>query len=53
MGVLGPQWMGFVAAAFESNHVVQTLRHWQQDTDLAGIRDAAALAKLPQDAQGE
>ncbi len=27
--------------------VQQTLRHWQQDTDLAGIRDAAALAKLP------
>jgi tetratricopeptide (TPR) repeat protein len=23
------------------------LRHWQQDTDLAGIRDATALAKLP------
>ena len=29
----------------------QTLRHWQQDTDLAGIRDAAALAKLPADEQ--
>ena len=27
----------------------QTLRHWQKDTDLAGIRDAAALAKLPAD----
>jgi tetratricopeptide (TPR) repeat protein len=27
--------------------VQQALRHWQQDTDLAGIRDAAALAKLP------
>jgi hypothetical protein len=25
----------------------QTLRHWQEDTDLAGIREAAALAKLP------
>ncbi len=23
------------------------MKHWQQDTDLAGIRDAAALAKLP------
>ncbi len=23
------------------------LRHWQQDTDLAGLRAAAALAKLP------
>jgi eukaryotic-like serine/threonine-protein kinase len=31
--------------------VVQTLRHWQQDTDLAGIRDAAALARLPADQQ--
>jgi tetratricopeptide (TPR) repeat protein len=25
----------------------QALRHWQQDPDLAGIRDAASLAKLP------
>ena len=25
----------------------QTLEHWQQDADLAGIRDAAARAKLP------
>jgi serine/threonine-protein kinase len=29
--------------------VVRTMRHWQQDTDLAGLRDAAALAKLPAD----
>ena len=27
------------------------MRHWQQGSDLAGIRDAAALAKLPADAQ--
>jgi tetratricopeptide (TPR) repeat protein len=27
--------------------VQQALRHWQEDTDLAGIRDATALAKLP------
>jgi serine/threonine-protein kinase len=27
--------------------VQQALRHWQQDTDLAGLRDKAALAKLP------
>jgi hypothetical protein len=27
----------------------QALRHWQQDPDLAGLRDAAALAKLPAD----
>jgi serine/threonine-protein kinase len=25
----------------------QALRHWQQDRDLAGLRDAAALAKRP------
>jgi serine/threonine-protein kinase len=25
----------------------QALRHWQQDSDLAGLRDAAALAQLP------
>ena len=31
--------------------IVQTLSHWQKDTDLAGIRDAAALAKLPEDEQ--
>jgi eukaryotic-like serine/threonine-protein kinase len=28
---------------------LRNLRHWQQDTDLAGIRDAEALAKLPED----
>jgi eukaryotic-like serine/threonine-protein kinase len=27
--------------------VHQALRHWQKDTDLAGIRDVAVLAKLP------
>jgi tetratricopeptide (TPR) repeat protein len=26
--------------------IQQTLRHWQEDTDLTGIREAAALAKL-------
>jgi Flp pilus assembly protein TadD len=25
----------------------QALRHWQEDSDLGGLRDAAALAKLP------
>jgi serine/threonine-protein kinase len=29
--------------------VQEALRHWQQDSDLAGLRDAAALAKLPVD----
>jgi hypothetical protein len=28
--------------------VRQSLEHWQADHDLAGIRDADALAKLPQ-----
>jgi serine/threonine-protein kinase len=27
--------------------VLQNLRHWQQDTDLEGVRDAKALAALP------
>ena len=27
------------------------MNHWQQDTDLAGIRDKAALAKLPAEEQ--
>ena len=31
--------------------IVQTLSHWQKDTDLAGIRDAAELAKLPAEEQ--
>ncbi len=31
--------------------VQQALRHWQKDTDLSGIRDAAALAKLPAEEQ--
>jgi hypothetical protein len=28
--------------------IAQTLKHWKVDTDLAGIRDADALAKLPE-----
>jgi tetratricopeptide (TPR) repeat protein len=31
--------------------VQQALRHWQQDSDLAGIRDKAALDKLPAEEQ--
>jgi hypothetical protein len=27
--------------------VAQALRYWRQDPDLAGVRDPAALAKLP------
>jgi len=29
--------------------VQQTMRHWQTDADLAGVRDENALAKLPDD----
>ncbi len=29
--------------------IAETLKHWQQDTDLASVRDEAALAKLPAD----
>jgi hypothetical protein len=29
--------------------VRQRLAHWQQDTDLATVRDQAALGKLPDD----
>jgi serine/threonine-protein kinase len=31
----------------DSAAVQQTLRHWHKDTDLAGLRDKVALAKLP------
>lgn len=31
--------------------ITQTLAHWQQDPDLAAIRDTEALAKLPEDEQ--
>jgi serine/threonine-protein kinase len=33
--------------------VQQTLQHWQEDPDLAGLRDAAALAKLPEAERAE
>jgi hypothetical protein len=29
------------------------MQHWQRDTDFAGIRDAAGLAKLPEAEQAE
>jgi serine/threonine-protein kinase len=29
--------------------IAKTLQHWQTDPDLAGIRDAEAIAKLPKD----
>jgi serine/threonine-protein kinase len=35
----------------ERNDVIKRLGHWRKDTDLAGIRDAQALAKLPSEEQ--
>jgi serine/threonine-protein kinase len=32
--------------------VQKTLAHWKEDTDLAGVRDPAALAKLPEAERG-
>jgi Flp pilus assembly protein TadD len=29
--------------------IVQTLNHWKKDSDLAGVRDALALARLPEE----
>jgi hypothetical protein len=31
--------------------ITQTLQHWKTDSDLAGIRDAEALKRLPEDEQ--
>jgi len=31
--------------------VVPTLQHWKADTDLAGIREGSAMARLPEDEQ--
>ena len=31
--------------------IAQSLQHWKADPELAGIRDPAALAKLPADEQ--
>jgi hypothetical protein len=33
--------------------VVQTLKHWQEDPDLIGVRDKSALEKLPDDERAE
>jgi tetratricopeptide (TPR) repeat protein len=35
----------------ERSAAQNALRHWQRDRDLAGLRDAAALAQLPADEQ--
>ena len=31
--------------------IIRTLKHWQSDMDLAGIRDTMELAKLPAEEQ--
>jgi hypothetical protein len=31
--------------------ITQQLKRWQQDPDLAGVRDAEDLARLPEDEQ--
>jgi serine/threonine-protein kinase len=36
------------ANAQQRQAIAETLKHWQQDTDLAGVRDEAELAKLPE-----
>ena len=33
--------------------VAQTLQHWKADADLAGVRDADGLAKLPEPERAE
>jgi hypothetical protein len=36
------------AAPSQAIEISKTLRHWESDPDLAGIRDEAALAELPE-----
>jgi hypothetical protein len=33
--------------------VQKPLQHWKEDSDLAGVRDTTALAKLPEAERGE
>ncbi|HKB36714.1 MAG TPA: hypothetical protein VKD72_09685, partial [Gemmataceae bacterium] len=46
-------WNRLVASGPPQNRpsIVRTLSDWQKDSDLAGIRDAAALAKFPPEEQ--
>jgi tetratricopeptide (TPR) repeat protein len=43
-------WTKLLATAKKEQRggIKETLQHWQQDTDLAGIRDDTELAKLPE-----
>jgi len=40
------------ANAQQRQAIAETLKDWQQDTDFASVREAAALAKLPDDERG-
>jgi hypothetical protein len=46
-------WTKLADDSKERSRVRQALRHWQLDPGLAGIRDPAAVAKLPADEQEE
>jgi serine/threonine-protein kinase len=39
--------------ALDRTWMQQVLRHWQKDTDFDGVRDVAALAKLPEAERAE
>ena len=61
MASLTREWFSVVAsnaqlkdATAESRATaLRTLQHWQRDPDLAGVRDAEALAKLPETERDE
>jgi len=50
LALLGERLKGDDAKAVKEAR--QTLGHWRRDSDLAGLRDADALAKLPEDERG-
>jgi tetratricopeptide (TPR) repeat protein len=41
------------AKARQPKVIAETLKHWQQDSDLAGVRDDAALTRLSEDERNE
>jgi tetratricopeptide (TPR) repeat protein len=48
-------WQNFLEKAPKQTRLTvrETLRNWQKDTDFAGVRSKAALAKLPEEERGE
>jgi serine/threonine protein kinase/Tfp pilus assembly protein PilF len=42
------QWTRRIDNAALRPAVIQTIQHWQEDSDLASVREPAALAKLPE-----